>query len=66
MDLVELARDLFSKVDSFVNQSALTNSELFQLREEIRSKAKSIAYAIDGHEQALKNIARGVRLTCLA
>lgn len=61
MDLVSLARNLLSKVDSFVNQSTLTDSQRFELREEVRAEAKRIAYAIDGPEQAMKSITRGVR-----
>jgi hypothetical protein len=61
MDLVELAEDLLSKVRSFVGQSSSTKFELFRLREEIRAHAMGIAHAIDGPEQSIKAIARGVR-----
>ena len=62
MDLLNLAKDLLSNVESYVNRSILTNSERFELREQIRADAKRIAYSIDGPEQALKSITRGVRI----
>ena len=65
MDLVILATNLLSRVDSFVNRSTLTSSERFQLREEIRAEAKRIVYAVDGPEQALKSITRGVSILTL-
>jgi hypothetical protein len=60
MDLIDLVRGLSLKIDSLVNGSSLTNPERFQLREEILAVTKGIAHAVDGPEQALKNIARGV------
>ena len=61
MDPVSLARNLLSNVESFVQQSVLSSSERFELREKIRVEAKKIVYAIDGPEQALRTITRGVR-----
>lgn len=60
MDLVDLARGLLKKAESFAKQSNLTKSESFQLREELRSDVRAIAILIDGPDQALKNVARGV------
>ena len=55
-----MARGLLSNVDSFVNHSTLTHSEMFQLREDIRKTAKGIADAVDGPEQSMKSITREV------
>ena len=60
MDLVDQVRSLSLKVDSFVNGATLTSPERFKLREEILAATKGIARTVDGPEQALKNIARGV------
>lgn len=63
MDLISLARNLLSKVDTYVNLSTCTDSERFKLREEVRAEAKRIAYVIDGPEQTMKTITRSVRIT---
>ena len=60
MDLVNLSKDLQAKVNHFANTESWSNAERFQLREEIRTQTKRLAYAVDGPEQAIKDIARGV------
>ena len=60
MDLVELSKNLSRKVDMFANRSTLSSIQEFKLREEIRAEANRVIYAIDGPEQALKSITRGV------
>ncbi|RWA04295.1 hypothetical protein EKO27_g10816 [Xylaria grammica] len=51
--------------ESFSRQTSLDGHEAFQLRENIRARAISIAQTIDGPEQAMKSICRGYN-TCTA
>lgn len=60
--LVELVRDLTLKVERLNNESLADNAELFQLREGIRTSAKMLGHVIDGPENSVKAIARGVRV----
>ncbi|KAI0908743.1 S-adenosyl-L-methionine-dependent methyltransferase [Ustulina deusta] len=63
MDLMALSKDLQSMVEAFSHQIRLDGDEAFQLRENIRTRAISIALAIDGPEQTMKTICRGYN-TC--
>ncbi|KFA45338.1 Sat18 [Stachybotrys chartarum IBT 40293] len=65
MKLVEIAEDILSKANAYTNNTGLTSSQRFQLREEIRYQANGILSAIDGPEQTMKAIARSYT-TCTA
>ncbi|TGJ85663.1 hypothetical protein E0Z10_g3098 [Xylaria hypoxylon] len=65
MDILALVKDLQSTAESLSGQTQLDSYEAFQLRENIRARAVSIALAIDGPEQTMKTICRGYN-TCTA
>jgi hypothetical protein len=62
MELVETAKGLVAKAKAYSTRTTKIESELFVLREEIRAEANKIARIIDGPEQAVKNVAREVRV----
>lgn len=61
-DLVGLAKGLALKAEKLTNESTLSPLDTFRLRNEIKAAAKKIAVEVDGPEQSMKGITRGVRL----
>ncbi|KAI1127102.1 S-adenosyl-L-methionine-dependent methyltransferase [Nemania abortiva] len=64
-DVVVLAEELLELARRYSDGKAKPEANIFELREKIRAKAKSVSLAIDGPEQAMKTIARGF-VTCTA